>query len=145
MSRGRMFSRGLTMRSAVLTVAVVIVALILVGVLVRVLQPKFPMEVRVLDHQLVDTDTGCAWEFELEMTNESDRRLSVVSIELTDIPGSARMILAAVAPGETEVRAYRHPLTDCSAEPDIGTAGDLRVVYGPSASSIERSVTIELA
>lgn len=139
-----MFSRGLTVKSAVITVVAIIVVLTLVGLLARLLQPKFPMEIRVLDHQLVDTDTGCAWEFELELKNESDRRLSIVSVELTNIPESPRKILAAVAPGETEVRAYRHPLTDCSAEPDIGTAGDLRVVYGPSASSIERSVTIQL-
>ena len=118
--------------------------MVALGGLLRRFQTPFRVEARVLDHQVVNSDGSCVWEIEVEVSNMTDRRVSLQSARLSNLDGSDSAILASVPPAGSTVRTYRYPLPDCSTDPEALGAGSLVLHIRPSGSSLNKFVTAEI-
>ncbi len=138
-----MMKQGLTWRSALLTVIVIIAAVVAFSYVLRFFRTEYDVSARVADDRVVESQEGCFWEIDVEFRNDSDRAMSLSSVELVGVGGSSRGVLGVVEPGTSLERTYRQPLA-CGTEPSSLGASELEVVYRPSLSTGERSVTAPL-
>lgn len=138
--KGRYVGRGVTWKSAALVLAVITVVASGLGALAGAFQPDYPVTIEVVETRVVGTEPACTWEVDLEIRNDSSRRLRLLSVAILDVEDSLRGIIGSFDTGETIARTYRHDLPDCDA-PD---AEQLVLRYGPAMTTKERSVTFDL-
>jgi len=139
-TQGRFLRRGLTWKTGVLALVFIVAGLFALAALARRSQPEYPMTANVIDTRIVGPEFECSWEVDLEFRNDSDRRLSLKSVELVDVEDSRKGYIGGFDPADSIVRTYQYALVDC-LEP---SSAQLIARYGPTLTKQERSVTIAI-
>jgi hypothetical protein len=137
---GRYVRRGVTWWTAAL--ALIVIALVAAGLgwLAQLFQPEYPITIEVTDTRVVGTEPACTWEVDLEIRNDSSRRMRLLSVEIPDVADSLKGMIGSFDTGESIERTYRHDLADCT----IPEADQLKLRYGPAMTTKERSVTFNI-
>ncbi len=144
LTTGRTLRRGLTVRSGLVSVGATLAALFGLNLVIQQLQTEYRLAVNVVDQQIVETDDGCFLTIDLDLTNESERDLSVVSAGLAGVEDSDRGIIASVEVDETVPRTYRYQLASCAADAAELDADDLVVRYKLSGASRIRTTSARI-
>jgi hypothetical protein len=143
-THGRTVKRPITWRLLVV-VSVIFVALMYgIVALQNRLEKKWPLDVSVISNEVVAVDSGCEWQLGIRVTNPNERKINVVSFELTRVDDSARGTLASVAPAESVDRIYRLQVDDCDVAAADRRPGDLKTKYRLTGSTTERSVSVPI-
>ncbi len=144
LSPGRFLRRGLTWKSALATVALIIFSMIAFGMLLKSQQTPLGVAAQVTSHAVVADDGECTWEIEFEVTNTNERKVLLVAAWLEDAENSRRGILASIEPAGRTERTYVLPLVDCGVDPSELAVGRLVVQFRLRASTVDHTVTAPL-
>jgi hypothetical protein len=140
LTRGRFAKRGLTWTSAVLVMVLVVVAMAALGRLLEEAQPVYPITIAAGEERVIGTEPACEWQLDLEIRNDSDRTMRLISVAMPDVDDSEQGMIGNFEPGESITRTYRYGVDSC-VEP---VADELVVVYGPAMTTKQRSVTLTI-
>ena len=135
--QGRYVKRGVTWWTAGAALAIIALVAVGLGSLASVLQPDYPVTITVIDDRVVDDDVGCARELDLELRNDSDRRLRLISIEVADRSDSRQGLIGAFDMGASVPRTFRYELAACTRP----ATEQLVLRYGPAMTTKIRSTT----
>jgi len=140
----RFSGNGLSLKTVGLTFAVIVTLLAAGGTFLRQIEPEFELLGQVTDSRVEQADSVCTWLIELDLSNASDRSMSLRGAELKGIDGSGFGLLGSIAAGDTVRRTYQYVLPDCDTEPATLGADQLKVNFTLRLSTVDRSTTVEL-
>lgn len=144
LTAGRTLRRGLTWRSGLFSVVTTLAALFVLNLVLQQLQTEYRLVANVVDETIVENVDGCVWTIDLDLTNESDRDMSVVSAGIDGVENSDRGIIASVEIDETVRRTYRYPLANCVPDPAELGAEELVIRYKLSGATRIRTTSVRI-
>ncbi len=124
----------------VVPVVITIVFLAGLGAVAERSQPEYPVTADVIESRVVGREPTCSWEIDIELRNDSDRPLRLVSVEISGIEDSEQKLVGTLESGEVVLRTYQHSLTGCSAP----EADELTAWYGTYLATKDQSVTFSI-
>lgn len=138
---GRFMSRGITWKSGVVAVVLVVVAVVGTMLLIKSQREPLGVEVTVTSSAIVGSGPSCELQLGLQIANSGDRGVLVLSAHIDNLENSSRGLMASIDPGEADVRTYALPLDPCPPSPQALGLGDVVVVFRLRGGSTEHSVT----